>query len=172
MWLLLAWRDFIMSKPSHDFLVSCALLLVRETPLQIHFDWLNCAGSPRRFSSQNLQDGKCHFLMEWQESPIIISFWNELLGVRNRKEMCYTWILIAATSHIRAWSCWYSRGSTNVIITFFIPCSGYTAWHYQCVPISDQVYFCLWSPSGNVFGILQRSLPCSSTSWMLVFALL
>jgi hypothetical protein len=35
----LAWREFVASKPSHDFLVSCALLLVWETQSQVHF-WL------------------------------------------------------------------------------------------------------------------------------------
>jgi hypothetical protein len=29
-WLLSAWRDVVMSKPSHDFLTSCAWSLVRE----------------------------------------------------------------------------------------------------------------------------------------------
>jgi hypothetical protein len=44
------------------------------------FDWLtscpdynptlNCAGSSRRFSSQDLQDGTCHSFLEWQENWI------------------------------------------------------------------------------------------------------
>jgi hypothetical protein len=40
-WLILAWRDVIVSasKPSHGSLASCALLLVWETQLQVHF-WL------------------------------------------------------------------------------------------------------------------------------------
>jgi hypothetical protein len=37
---------------------------------------LNYVGSPRRFSSQDLQDRKCHFLLEWQKNQIIISFQN------------------------------------------------------------------------------------------------
>jgi hypothetical protein len=53
-----------MSKPFHDFLMSCALLLGGKPNHKFSFDWLtscpdyklalNCAGSPKRFSSQDL----------------------------------------------------------------------------------------------------------------------
>jgi hypothetical protein len=125
---------------------------------------MNYASSPRCFSSQDLQDGKCHSLMEWQENQIII-FFSKQMAYYSRYATGKKWIIVAATSHIWTWSHWYSWGPTKAIIALFIPCSGYTAWHYQCVPNSDPVCSYLWSSYGHVFGLLQRPLPCPSRLW-------
>jgi hypothetical protein len=66
----------LCGKPNHrftfDWLTSCPYCNIA----------LNYAGSPMRFSSPH--DGKCHFLMEWQENRDIISFGTDdiLLEVR------------------------------------------------------------------------------------------
>jgi hypothetical protein len=84
----MAWRYIITTWASLP-MMSLRVVpnsLCRKLDRRFTFDWLtsylncklalNCASSPRRFSSQDLQEGNCHFLSEWQENQIIISFWN------------------------------------------------------------------------------------------------
>jgi hypothetical protein len=63
---------------------------------------LNCAGSPRRFSRQRLQDEKRISLLELAKGPCasFIRMDGVLLEVCNRKEECHTWSLVATTSQI------------------------------------------------------------------------
>jgi hypothetical protein len=91
---------------------------------------LNCAGSPRRFSSQELQDGKCHFNWDWPENPTttLVSTDGVLLEVRNRNEGCRAWSPVATTSHVRTLSMLFFQDSTSTSTTLFIPSSGYTTW--------------------------------------------
>jgi hypothetical protein len=84
----MAWRYIITTWASLP-MMSLRVVpnsLCRKLDRRFTFDWLtsylncklalNCASSPRHFSSQDLQEGNCHFLSEWQENQIIISFWN------------------------------------------------------------------------------------------------
>jgi hypothetical protein len=73
------------------------------------FDWLtsypdcnfalNCAGSPRCFSRQDLQDRKWHSLQSGKRTQLQYPFRIDavLLEIRNQKERCYAWIFDAAT---------------------------------------------------------------------------
>jgi hypothetical protein len=109
MWVLSAWRDVVMSMLSHDLLEICNLLLVRETRPQFHFDWLtsypdcnhalNCASSPRRFSSQDMKTESVISLQSGKRTQLKYSCEIDgvLLEVRNRKGRCYAWILEATT---------------------------------------------------------------------------
>jgi hypothetical protein len=96
-----------MTKPSHDFLARlCLIPCVEKLDRRFNFDWLTsgpdynpaltCAGSPRRFSSQDLQDRTCHSFLEWQEKRLQYPFGTDgiLLEVRNWKERTYAWILM------------------------------------------------------------------------------
>jgi hypothetical protein len=56
-----------------------------------------------------------------------------LLEVRNRKERCHAWSLIAMTSHIRTLSMLFFQDSTDMSITLFIPSFSYTTWLCLCV---------------------------------------
>jgi hypothetical protein len=84
----------------------CLILCVGKLDHKFAFDWLtscpdynpalNCADLPRRFSSQDLQDGTCHSFLQWQENRLQYPFGTDgvLLEVRNQKEMSYAWILM------------------------------------------------------------------------------
>jgi hypothetical protein len=89
---------------------------------------LNYAGSPRRFSSQELHDEKYHFYENWPENPTttLVSMVGVLLVVRNRKEGCCAWSLVATTSHDRTLSMLLFQDSTDTSITLFVLSSGYT----------------------------------------------
>jgi hypothetical protein len=65
---------------------------------------LNCAGSSKHFLRQKLQDRKCISSSKLAKDPCasFIGTDGVLLEVRNRKEECCTWSLIATTSHILA----------------------------------------------------------------------
>jgi hypothetical protein len=77
----------------------------------------NCASLPRCFSSLDLQDGKCPFHWNGPENLItLIPMDDILLEVRNRKERCCAWSLVAMTTHIRTFS-----------MLFFARCF----WHEQ-----------------------------------------
>jgi hypothetical protein len=65
---------------------------------------LNCAGSSRHFLRQKLQDGKCISSSKLAKYPYasFVRTDGVLLEVRNRKEECCTWSLIATTCRILA----------------------------------------------------------------------
>jgi hypothetical protein len=83
---------------------------------------LNYAGSPRRFSSQELQDGKHPFNWNWPENPIttLVPTNGVLLEVCDRKKRCCAWSLDAMTSHIRTLSMLLLQDSTGTRITLFV----------------------------------------------------
>jgi hypothetical protein len=72
---------------------------------------LNCPGSPRCFSNQELQDGKCPFHWNWLKNLImtLISIDGVLLEVHNRMERCRAWSLVAMTSHVWTFSILFSK---------------------------------------------------------------
>jgi hypothetical protein len=129
------------------------------------FDWLtsglecnlalNCVGSPRRFSRQDLQDGKCHFLTEWQENQIIISFqngWRITRGTQpERNVLCFDFH--SATSHIWTWSLLISpRPNRHNHYLVHPRCA---TRHCQCVLSPDQVSFGLSSPPRHILGVCE-----------------
>jgi hypothetical protein len=88
--------SFLVSK------LSCKLVL---TGWQAHPNCnlvLNCAGSPRHFLRQKLQDGRHISLLELAKGPCASFVGTNvvLLEVRNQKEECRTWSLITTTSQI------------------------------------------------------------------------
>jgi hypothetical protein len=103
---------------------------------------LNCDGSPRCFSSQELQDGKHPFHCNWEENSIttLVSTDGVLLEVRNRKERYRAWNLVAMTSHIQTLSMLFVQYSTDMSITVFIPSSGYTTQLCLCVSHIGQTH--------------------------------
>jgi hypothetical protein len=65
---------------------------------------LNCVDSSKRFLRQELQEGRCISSSELAKDPCasFIGTDGVLLEVRNRKEECCTWSLVATISHILA----------------------------------------------------------------------
>jgi hypothetical protein len=60
-----------------------------------------------------------------------------LLEVRNRKERCHAWSLVATTSHVRTLSMLLFQDSMGTSITLVIPSSRYTTWLCLCVSKSQ-----------------------------------
>jgi hypothetical protein len=100
-------------KLPHEVLAPCnsCLLVVLDNQAPVHSSlvdepfklksYLELCQFAQRSSSQELQDGKCHFYWNWPENPTmtLVSMDGILLEVRNRKKGCRAWGLIATTSH-------------------------------------------------------------------------
>jgi hypothetical protein len=108
---------------------------------------LNYAGSPRRFSSHELHDEKYHFYENWPENltTTLVSMVGVLLEVRNRKEGCRAWGLVATTSHDRTLSMLLFQDSTHTSITLFVLSFRYTTWLGLGILNSNQVHFLILS---------------------------
>jgi hypothetical protein len=66
----------------------------------------------------------------WPKNPIMTLFPTDdvLLKVRNRKERCHAWSLVATTRHVRTVRVLLFQDSTSTSTTVFVPSSGYTNW--------------------------------------------
>jgi hypothetical protein len=118
---------------------------VGKTNCWFVFDWLmsclncnlvlNCAGSPRCFSSWDCKMESAISYQNWLENPIMILFptCGILLEVCNRNERCPAWSPVAMTSHVRTLSVLLFQASTSMSSALFIPSSGYTTWLCLCV---------------------------------------
>jgi hypothetical protein len=84
---------------------------------------LNCAGSPRRFSSRDCKMKSVISYRNWPENPIMTFFptYGVLLDVRNRKKRCHAWSLIAMTSHVQTLCMLFFQDSTGTSNSIFIP---------------------------------------------------
>jgi hypothetical protein len=87
---------------------------------------LNCAGTPRRFSRQKLQDGKHISLLQLAKGPRASFARTDgiLLKVHNRKEECRTWSLVAITSQVLALRLSLPQILMSVSLSLFVlkPC--------------------------------------------------
>jgi hypothetical protein len=91
---------------------------------------LNCAGSPKRFSSRDCRMESTISYRNWPENLIMTLFPMDgvVLKVRNQKERCHAWSLVATTSHVRIVSVLLFQDSTSTSTTLFVPSSGNTNW--------------------------------------------
>jgi hypothetical protein len=99
---------------------------------------LNCADSPRRFSSRDCKIESDISYRNWPENPIMTLFPTDgiLLEVRNRKERCHAWSPVATTSRVRTLSMLVFQDSTSRSTTLFVPSSDYTTWPcLVCLPL-------------------------------------
>jgi hypothetical protein len=113
---------------------------------------LNCAGSSRRFLRQKLQDGKCISSSELAKYPYasFVKMDGVLLEVRNRKEKCCTWSLIATTSRILALKLTVSLSLMIRSLSSFVSNPYLTFVSSACILFSpNQVYplvcICHWT---------------------------
>jgi hypothetical protein len=128
----------------HDLLApcnSCLLVVLRKQP-PVHF-WLVNELPKLQYCLElclfaqgllkpGLQDGKCPFHWNGPENLImtLIPTDGVLLKVRNQKERCHAWNLVAMTSHVWTLSMLFFQYSTSTSITWFITSSRYTTWPY------------------------------------------
>jgi hypothetical protein len=104
---------------------------------------LNCAGSPRRFLRQKLQDGMRISLSELVKGPCasFVRMDGILLELHNRKEECRTWSLIATTSQVLALrlSLRQTMMSISLCLLFQIP--GDLVHVYHSLPMKCTPWF-------------------------------
>jgi hypothetical protein len=168
--------------PSHDLLVSCVLLLVRETQPQVHF-WLVDKLSILQFCLELCQFVQAFLKPGFARRKVSFSYGVERGPNYNILSEWMTYYSRYATGKkcgILGFSLLQLVTSKNEVVDIpeaqpmqLLPCSSHVpAAHCQCVLSPDQARFCLWSSSGHILRILKRFLPCAGMSWMLALILM
>jgi hypothetical protein len=104
---------------------------------------LNCAGSSRCFLRQKLQEGMRVSLLELAKGPCasFVRTDDILIKVRNQKEECRTWSLIATTSQVLALRLSLHQTLMSISLSLFVSNSCLISLNSACISSTlNQVY--------------------------------
>jgi hypothetical protein len=106
-------------------------------------DWLmSCPNCNLVLNHASSQDGKRHFNWNWPENPTttLASTDGVLLEVRNRKERCHAWSLIATASRVRTLIMLFFQYSIDMSIALLKRSFSYTTGLGLCVSNFNQIH--------------------------------